>query len=897
MPSSEPTPDSGNLNIDVLTTSLRWAGGSVTFGVPLTAEQYGDNAYSYERDGVTYFADETDGFVAPAQSFIDAVRDAAAMIESYTLLDMVELVANPGDAIIRAGVTNTPKPTATPGAAYAVGPKEDSDPLFHTAGDAWFPISGLEQLGRGDYHTVLHEMAHTVGLLDVNRPQEDGTMIAAMDPEFRSLEFTTQSYVSYIGDTVKGWNYSTNSAPQTYMMWDIQALQHIYGANYTTQSGNTTYGFDPNTGQMTINGAGQGVPSANVIFRTVWDGGGTDTYDFSTYGADRDLDIDLRPGKWSDVDRDSDFQAANLGGGPYGVAGGFARGQVFNAMLFDGDARSLIENANGGAGDDNIRGNQVANLLVGNDGSDTLFGFGGDDTLVSGDGGGAMAGGNGNDRLVAGAGAEVIVGDAGIDTVVYLASASGVVVNLGTGTGALGAAQGDTISKVENVTGSVHNDIITGDNGANNLQGDAGNDLLVGAGGVDLLNGGEGDDTLQGGADGDWLIGGVGTDTARFGSAVTVNLTTGLHSGEAAGDAFSSIERFEGSQFADILVGNGAGQALVGRGGDDTLFGEGGNDTLIGGAGTDSLEGGGGTDLVDYAAEGAAVQVNLLAGLAIGVSIDADIIDDVENVDGSAHDDSIWGDGGANLLRGLDGNDMLAGNAGADTLNGGAGDDTLVAGEGDSVIGGTGQDVLRFGSTPVLIDLLTGVHDGGADGVTISGVERIEGSTADDIMVAGAKPITFDGRGGDDTLGGGAGKDTLLGGAGDDSVNGNGGNDLIAGGQGIDTLLGGSGNDVFLWRSGDLGVDLIADFVLGQDRVAFEDFVVSPVLGGTGAASEFLRATTFLGGVTALEAHTAEAGWQVIARLSGVSVRSLDAAIDDGSILAATPPGGFDLLG
>lgn len=85
--------------------------------------------------------------------------------------------------------------------------------------------------------------------------------------------------------------------------------------------------------------------------------------------------------------------------------------------------------------------------------------------------------------------------------------------------------------------------------------------------------------------------------------------------------------------------------------------------------------------------------------------------------------------------------------------------------------------------------------------------------------------------------------------------------------------------------------------MLGQDRVAFEDFVVSPVLGGTGAASEFLRATTFLGGVTALEAHTAEAGWQVIARLSGVSVRSLDAAIDDGSILAATPPGGFDLLG
>ena len=49
-------------------------------------------------------------------------------------------------------------------------------------------------------------------------------------------------------------------------------------------------------------------------------------------------------------------------------------------------------------------------------------------------------------------------------------------------------------------------------------------------------------------------------------------------------------------------------------------------------------------------------------------------------------------------------------------------------------------------------------------------------------------------------------------------------------------------------------------------------------------------------GTTALEAHAAEAGWQVIARLDGVSLRALDAAINDGSILAAAPSGSFELL-
>ena len=75
---------------------------------------------------------------------------------------------------------------------------------------------------------------------------------------------------------------------------DILALQTLYGANFTTQSGNTIYSWNPTTGQEFINGVGQPAPgggaggSANRIFMTVWDGGGIDTYDLSNYSTGGD---------------------------------------------------------------------------------------------------------------------------------------------------------------------------------------------------------------------------------------------------------------------------------------------------------------------------------------------------------------------------------------------------------------------------------------------------------------------------------------------------------------------------------------------------------------------------------------------------------------------------------
>jgi serralysin len=94
---------------------------------------------------------------------------------------------------------------------------------------------------------------------------------------------------------------------------------------------------------------------------TIWDGGGTDTYDLSNYSTG--VTIDLRPGEWTST---SAVQLANLGNG------NMARGNVANALLFGGDTRSLIENAVGGAGNDTLIANQAVNRLTGGAGSDVF---------------------------------------------------------------------------------------------------------------------------------------------------------------------------------------------------------------------------------------------------------------------------------------------------------------------------------------------------------------------------------------------------------------------------------------------------------------------------------------------------------------------------------------------
>lgn len=159
-------------------------------------------------------------------------------------------------------------------------------------------------------------------------------------------------------------------------------------------------------------------------------------------------------------------------------------------------------------------------------------------------------------------------------------------------TGILGTENADTLN------GTAQSETIYGYGGNDTLFGNAGADTLYGGLGSDKLYGGDGDDVLYGGAGADVLSGGSGFDTVSYASA-SAGIMLALSGGatnDAGGDTFSSIEKFVGTQFADVLVGAASADFFAGNAGDDWLDGGAGDDKLAGGAGIDFLRGGSGND-------------------------------------------------------------------------------------------------------------------------------------------------------------------------------------------------------------------------------------------------------------------------------------------------------------
>jgi serralysin len=192
------------------------------------------------------------------------------------------------------------------------------------------------------------------------------------------------SYSSYEG--AKGWYAPEGDYPQTLMMYDIAALQYMYGANFDTNPGNTVYRWNPDTGELSISDSIKGTthfdaPNTDTIFMTIWDGGGIDTYDFSNYKSEdtTGLIVDLRPGCWTTVSCD---QLADLDGSGGDIV---AVGNIANSLavrLPNGQTANLIENVIGAETDDQIIGNDAANRIAGSGGADTLTGLGGNDTFI-----------------------------------------------------------------------------------------------------------------------------------------------------------------------------------------------------------------------------------------------------------------------------------------------------------------------------------------------------------------------------------------------------------------------------------------------------------------------------------------------------------------------------------
>jgi serralysin len=348
----------GNPLIDSLFSGEAWGGNTITYAFPGSKSAYSYSGEKGNNFGAVSGLQKKAAMFAMDTAFGSKANDGFS-VEGFTGVKFAK--GGAGNATIRFAESDAASPTA-----YAYYPSTSAK-----GGDIWFSTNYKgttndyrdPKAGNYAWHTLLHELGHALGLKH-GHERESG--FPSLPRSKDSVEFTVMTYTTFVGDNGGGYQYEQFGAPQTFMMFDIAALQRMYGADFSTNKGSTTYSWKPGTGDTFVNGKVGVDAGANRIFATIWDGGGKDTYDLSAYK--NDVTIDLRPGKHS-VFKDS--QLAFLGGGPNG---GDARGNIFNALLYKNNERSLIENARGGSGDDVIIGNEAKNKLVGRGGNDRLDG-------------------------------------------------------------------------------------------------------------------------------------------------------------------------------------------------------------------------------------------------------------------------------------------------------------------------------------------------------------------------------------------------------------------------------------------------------------------------------------------------------------------------------------------
>ena len=616
--------------------------------------------------------DEANGFAVFNSTQEAAARSTLALWSEVANISFTETTGSLGQ--IRFATATLP--SAAGAWAYYPG--------TGTGGDVWisnyYESNATPAVGNYAYSTFIHEIGHALGL---KHPGNYNALGGGTDgPYLPSAEDNNQYSVMSYNDHPS----VTAVREMTPMLYDIAAIQYLYGVNTATRSGDTTYSWGVN----------------EAVMKTLWDGGGTDTIDVSNQTAAQT--VDLRAGGFSSV-----------------------AGQTNNIAVAYG---AVIENAVGGSGADRLIGNSAANRLDGGAGADTLEGGAGD-TLVGGSGSDTVSLDSGGGSVVLN-GVETLIGGSGADTVTLeSANSAGLVLR-----------------DIETLIGSSGGDLVIYGNrgvtmtvsGVETLVGGAGTDIVsLGAGGVSIV--------LR---DVETVVGGTGVDTVVLGArGVTATMARVENIlGSAASDfitvgpagitaTFTNIDIIRGGSGTDIVTLGGASssvlvvalESIVGTsGGDFVTLGNLGSTTRV--SGVETLRGGVGADVMTLSDSGNTVVLVLIETLVGGSGTDVVLLGGLGSTMTVSGVETIRGGGSVENVT-ISGSVYFRGGGGADvaTLQSGGGTDSVVL--ADSSDGGaagatSGYDTARnfqSGTDRLLLtDSLKSLLDDNGDGVlTVAG--------------------------------------------------------------------------------------------------------------------------------------------------------------------------------
>ena len=404
-----------------------------------------------------------------------------------------------------------------------------------------------------------------------------------------------------------------------------------------------------------------------------------------------------------------------------------------------GDA--LADMIDGGAGNDYLRGGEGNDTLVGDIGDDQLYGDGGNDVLNGGVGFDTLIGGVGNDTYVVDNVGDVVteLGNEGIDTV-----QSSITYTLGNNVENLTLIG----TSVINGTGNTVDNILTGNSAANVLTGGIGNDTyVVGTGDSIAENANEGTDTvksaiawtlganlenltltgttaingtgntlnnvLTGNSAANVLTGGVGNDTYVVGTGDSIVENTG----EGTDIVQSSITWTLGNNLEHLTLTGTSAINGTGNGLNNILTGNSGANVLTGGAGSDTYLVGAGDSIVENVSPGIDTVKSAITW-TLGLNLENLILTGTAAINGTGNtvNNAIIGNSAANLLSGLDGNDMLTGGLGKDTLTGGLGNDVFDFNLATESQAGLNKDVIT--------DFVSG-----SDKIDLAGIDAVVGGS------------------------------------------------------------------------------------------------------------------------------------------------------------------------